>query len=556
MVSRIGGAGSGPQRPSGIDEGPQQPKKAQDAAKPAPTTGTESSSGSNRAENRVAQSTFEGTAPAKPRPQGPDESAAIQKDPKFKRLDDGLEKEILARMEKLKGNPIAQDNLSDLVKSDGFSQLSLTHQRQMLETLDKAPSNRQLAHGLRDLAGDASFRKLNSDTSTQLLGALGRHPNDVNAQKNLTALALSPGFGQLNAAHQKQALAALDRAPADAKLLQDVQGLTGSDKFRNLNDAVKSTALEQLALHPKDDPARNTLVQLAGSPGFQGLADADKQKLLRYVGGTNVEISTPARRGLDTLLSSDAYKKADAAGQRTQLQQFLTDQPATPGLVDTPAGSFDTKRLPYKLNGPSDVKDFDFRSGKADAIKYEVEVDGKKIPVYMPKTPDKSAGVIHSIDEVAKGLAALPASSRALVKQVVVDGKQNPDDAYWARTYNDPNFRSYMTAGAEGSITVYPSQTKMTQDYLDGTMIHETGHTLSMQKWGSQDSDKRWDDWKAAAKSDGLVASGYAKASPGEDFAETLLIYQQAKGTPREAEFRAMMPERFKIIDELLAGKR
>ena len=33
-------------------------------------------------------------------------------------------------------------------------------------------------------------------------------------------------------------------------------------------------------------------------------------------------------------------------------------------------------------------------------------VDGKNIPVYMPMSPDRSAGEIHSIDEVARGLAA------------------------------------------------------------------------------------------------------------------------------------------------------
>jgi hypothetical protein len=49
--------------------------------------------------------------------------------------------------------------------------------------------------------------------------------------------------------------------------------------------------------------------------------------------------------------------------------------------------------------------------------------------------------------------------------------------------------------------------------------------------------------------------SKYAKNSPGEDFGEALQLYQQVKGTPQEAEIRKLMPERFKIIEELLAGK-
>ncbi|RKH39101.1 hypothetical protein D7X12_24560 [Corallococcus sicarius] len=316
---------------------------------------------------------------------------------------------------------------------------------------------------------------------------------------------------------------------------------------------VRKTLDQQLALHPKDSAACKTLNALAASPGFQGMKEADQQKLLKYVGGTNVDLSGPARSALSKKLGSDTFKKADAGKQTAQLQKFLTDQPATPKVVAPQKDAFKDTRLPYKLHGPSNVKDIAFESGKADAVKYEVEVDGKKYPVYLPKKADKAT--THSIDEVAKGLAALPKSSRALVKEVLVEGKPNPADAHWAKEYNDPNFSSYMTAGADGVINIYPSKPKQSQDYLDGTMIHETGHTLSIKQWGADDSDKRWDGWKAAIKSDGIVPSKYAKAAPSEDFGEALQLYQQVKGTPKEAEVRAMMPERFKIIDALLAEK-
>ncbi|RKG63094.1 hypothetical protein D7W79_40625 [Corallococcus exercitus] len=330
-------------------------------------------------------------------------------------------------------------------------------------------------------------------------------------------------------------------------------GAGASQDTTKLGADVRKTLDEQLALHPKNSAACKTLNALAASPGFQGMKPADQQKLLRYVGGTNRDLSGPARAALDKKLGTDAYKKADAGKQTAQLQKFLTDQPATPDVVSPQKDAFKDKRLPYTLHGPTKAKDIEFQSGKADAVKYEVEVDGRKIPVYLPKKMDKTS--THSIDEVAKGLAALPKSSRALVKEVLVEGKPNPDDAYWAKEYNDPNFSSYMTAGADGVINVYPSKPKQSQDYLDGTMIHETGHTLSMKTWGSDDSDKRWDGWKAAVKSDGIVPSKYAKASVGEDFGETLQLYQQVKGTSQEAEVRAMMPERFKIIDSLIAGK-
>ncbi|HZI12179.1 MAG TPA: hypothetical protein VE153_17480 [Myxococcus sp.] len=400
---------------------------------------------------------------------------------------------------------------------------------------------------------------------TRPIGGASSGPSRVTPQetpasaKKTQEPAEAPAPKKKNTASETQYESAFDAKPKPAP--KGTAGVAGGKAAAGpaepkLSEATRKVLEQQLALHPKGSAAQKTLNALAASPGFTGLKEAEQQKLLRYVGGTNTDVSTPARGGLETLMGKDGFKKATAAKQTEQLRKFLTEQPASPGVVDTPKDAFKDKRLPYKLHGPKDVKSHDFRGGKADAVKYEVEVDGKKIPVFLPKKPDAKAGEIHSIDEVAKGLAALPASSRALVKQVVVEAKQNPDDAYWAKQYKDPNFRSYMTAGADGIINVYPSKPKMTQDYLDGTLIHETGHTLSMKKWGSDDTDKRWNDWKNAVKSDGIIPSQYGKASVGEDFAETLVIYHQNKGTPRDAELRALMPERYKIIDELLAGKR
>ena len=50
------------------------------------------------------------------------------------------------------------------------------------------------------------------------------------------------------------------------------------------------------------------------------------------------------------------------------------------------------------------------------------------------------------------------------------------------------------------------------------------------------------------------AAGGAAGGGEIRDFLGQQL-YQQVKGTPQEAEIRALMPARFKIIEELLAGK-
>ena len=249
-------------------------------------------------------------------------------------------------------------------------------------------------------------------------------------------------------------------------------------------------------------------------------------------------------------MDTPAYRNADAAGQSRQLSTWLSTQPAAPGLVASMPASASTRR-PYTVHGPTNVANHAFASGNAPARRYEVEVDGRRVPVFMPRTTNASD---HSIDQVARSIAALPASSRRVVTRVNVNPGRNPHDAHWARVYRRPGFRSYMTAGSSGQVDIYrmpgtpPSQTQM-----DQSMIHETGHTLSNQRYGDSVNDRRWNTWREAARSDGIVPSRYAQASPQEDFAESLVLYQRVRGTPQEAEVRAMMPARFRILDQMTA---
>ena len=351
-------------------------------------------------------------------------------------------------------------------------------------------------------------------------------------------------------------LGAQARAPADRQLTQQLQELAGNAAFRNLDDSVKSTTLTQLGNHPADDRARQAITQLATSPGFARLPTGDQNRLLNYVGGTNANLSTPARQALGALMSSDGFRNATAAQQQAQLSGFLRDQPSAPNVVAAINGPGTLAREPYTVHGPTAVPGHGFRSGTADANRYEVEIAGRRIPVYLPAQPNAANGNFHSIDQVARGLAALPASSRAVVNQVSVDPAQNPDDATWAQRYGDPNVRSYMTAGADGNVTLYPTLSTPSQDAIDGSLIHETGHTLSMRTWGNDSNGSRWNDWRTAIQNDGIRASRYAANSPGEDFSESLVLYQRVRGTPQEAEFRAMMPERFRILDGMVGGTR
>lgn len=249
-------------------------------------------------------------------------------------------------------------------------------------------------------------------------------------------------------------------------------------------------------------------------------------------------------------LAANPFRNGQSAGATP------SSRPAPlPDLVEAAPGTFDKRRAKYSVGKPVLVKDHAFRSGKADAQRFDVTIGSNTIPVYLPAKASGSLH-IHSETEIAKALAAMPEANLNLIKGVNANPGQNPDDAYWATQYKRPNFRSYMTAGAaSGVVNIYPTTRTTSQNIVDGTMIHETGHIWSRKNWGA-DSDKRWDDWNSAITSDGAYASNYAKSSQGEDFSETLQYYHQVVGTKDEAPARKNMPARFKIIDEIVAGKR
>jgi len=285
------------------------------------------------------------------------------------------------------------------------------------------------------------------------------------------------------------------------------------------------------------------------------------------------DLVTPGMKRLIAVLkdASDATKKISDALREAEEQagglfrggNGFSEMPK-PGNVPAPTttgavvGSgldsdvFDDRRKAYKVGTPTEVADHQFKNGKFPALKYEIEIDGKKVEVYYPKNPDSKIGSFHSVDQIAKGLAALPDSSRSLIKYVNVNPDKNPEDAEYAKKYK--NFAgSYMAAGAAGILQIYPTKNAMTQSYLDGTMIHETGHTLSLQKWGDDYSKgDGWKNWKDAIAADKNQVSDYGNNSPGEDFSEALQQYMTYKGTKYEADARKLWPNRYAIIDKMV----
>ncbi|MCY1041899.1 hypothetical protein OV208_11295 [Corallococcus sp. bb12-1] len=480
----------------------------------------------------------------------------LASDKDFRRLNGKDQRNILESVAAQRKDRSARDALVDLGSSRGFGKLKAPMRKQLIDELEKRRSGKSEARfgkAALELADSASFRRLSPDVQSQWAKAIapGR-PSSQAARAALVELGSNPGLAKLPPETQRKVLEHLPPPHAGREVSVDhidrLATLVDGGAFAKLRPELQGRMLDAIRPGRLEPEHEQTLVDLGSSKGFAALSAPEQDRLFPYVSGTN-PLSRHVQLGLGELLLSKGFEKADAAGQADQLRTFLRDQPAVPDLTSSLEGSFPTR--PFTLTGPTEVQGHGFPSGPGDALRYEVEIEGQRIPVFIAKDQDASRGSYHSIDEVAQGLSTLPPASRALVKQVDVDGKQNPQDAYWEQVYGEPGFRSYMTAGAEGIITLYPTAGKVQQEAMNSSLIHETGHTLSHQHWGSDSQGPRWNDYRAAIANDGFVPSNYARNSPSEDFAETLVLYEKVHGTPQEAEVRALMPGRFRLIDEL-----
>jgi hypothetical protein len=227
----------------------------------------------------------------------------------------------------------------------------------------------------------------------------------------------------------------------------------------------------------------------------------------------------------------------------------ITAKDATPAVV---AEKVETAATKYTCTGPTEKKDYEFRGKKADAEEWTVKFDdGTQLAIIAPKAPE--AGYHnHSVKETAEAASYLPKAARQSINTVLLNAAVNPDDAHWAVEYKRPDFHSYMTAGAAGIVTIYPNKVEKAMpdaNYMKGTMIHETGHAWSYQKWGTDKAKGKWVDWKTAMDKDKVAVSDYAKASIAEDVAETIQVFGSTKGAPKYDEYKKMVPARFAILE-------
>ncbi|WP_428261433.1 eCIS core domain-containing protein [Haliangium sp.] len=297
-----------------------------------------------------------------------------------------------------------------------------------------------------------------------------------------------------------------------------------------------------LSMGPID--ARAALTAAKALPGWAKLEAGDKTVLSNLLGGETNKLSQSARDHLRGMFAGLGGKSEDE--QKTALAGIIGAKDAAPGVVDE---EVTTATTAFELEGPVEKKDYDFRGKKADAEAWKAKFeDGVTVEIVAPKAPE--AGYhYHSVQQAADAASYLPKAARSVIDTILLNVIENPDDAYWAVEYSQPGFHSYMTAGAAGVVTIYPDKGALPNDnYMRGTMIHETGHTWSYKTWGEDKTKGKWLEWKAAMDKDRVSVSGYAMASIAEDVAETIQVYVSTQGTPRFDEYKAMVPARFAML--------
>ncbi len=404
--------------------------------------------------------------------------------------------------------PEVQRTVFELVQSNELGALPEAQRAQLLRNV-----------ATLDDAGAAAFR---ADWTADPAGRAG-----------LADVVSSEVFGRLPAATQRAA----------------IEGLEG------LPPATRTVFAEQLAKHSNADDAA-TIASLVGTRGFGALSPGDAQNLLRYVGGSNSQLSGVARDALAAQLADPDFQSQFRSEQADTLRKFMTDQEHLGSApLNDPLGAW-PRVGSATVSAPTAVAQVPFASGPHSGMRYDVTIDGRTIPVFVSDAPLAPGQSRHSIQDITAALERMPPEARAQVNQVHVDSKPNPGDAHWAQVYNDPNFRSYMTADSTGRVlSVYPSPDLPNSAFLTGSLVHEAGHFHSQNAMGRYAAtDPGWQRWRDAVAADPVAASGYGRSNFDEDFAEAYRLYNQVRGTSREAEVRALMPERFAILDQMLGG--
>lgn len=202
---------------------------------------------------------------------------------------------------------------------------------------------------------------------------------------------------------------------------------------------------------------------------------------------------------------------------------------------------------------PYEVKEFRFFNKFEDVQDSErvrksiIDLDADTgIKFIMPVDLNKKMQNLTK-DELLPQIANLPKKLRERIKEVRILDIYCPADEKWIEAY--PGFTHAYATAEEYIITFWRNNREaLPEGRLQEILLHECGHLLDILYSGVSSRSK----WLKAIEEDtkihGLPVNEYAKNSPEEDFAESIMIYY-TYGSKALAKY---YPNRHKILKELL----
>ncbi|GAB7522129.1 hypothetical protein [Paraburkholderia sp. 2C] len=242
-------------------------------------------------------------------------------------------------------------------------------------------------------------------------------------------------------------------------------------------------------------------------------------------------------------------KQYPAASVRDEPKPDCSYLDGSKGRIDAPANLYGHANAVTLSSGKQTT--FDFPGGGAGvATQYDATVNGRPISIIVPtRRPAPGYGVPDG-KQIARALETVPREQCKDLDRISVSAEANPQDAVWQKIYKNPSFASAATASISQGVAFYPWKgfSTIPQQYVDSTMLHETGHLWSESLWKDSAQKQAWLD---AVTNDVHAPSRYAMNNMNEDFAESANMYWSSKGTPCEVEGRKRYPARYAYFDKI-----
>lgn len=124
--------------------------------------------------------------------------------------------------------------------------------------------------------------------------------------------------------------------------------------------------------------------------------------------------------------------------------------------VEGPESDFKQHASPTTIGpGTPTTHTFPGDSSPRPAVVQTVDVRGRQVQVYTPTDGDAAGKNLPNAQQVGNGLGGLSDEQLDRLHNVEVSPNPNPDDADWAKKYNQPDFHS-GARGGDGGITFFP----------------------------------------------------------------------------------------------------